>query len=384
MHQLGTEPIHPPSLLDMWSPGQLTPTEHEERVREHIIKEAANIRPNVSTVDALTYISGRLRRQLQGCQTDTDWAKVFRKQLTMYEGISRENLHLLVQYHSVLQKTGRGWTYARSVKEMSVTDPYHPKILTSLRDHMTSTTQLLCESLDDYDPTEGMLDESLAATVASSNEDFKQIGILQFFAQADHGNEPLRGPTSQGTIPVFVGWDNPTHGFRAQQESDCLLNEEEFHGTLIQEVFTRTNTMRKLFECRADDMRGMCFGQFLCDYRRIKRSTHEYNRLLEELRRENCYLGPRCEKTMIAGTLEKAPKFMMLKNDQIVRLRDSRPKIFRLVLDHQILTIKTKILLFGQWDRLEDALKDPDPNTIKQCDAVRLLLFPASIYAEMA
>ena len=352
-------------------------------MRQHIIKEAANVRPDVTTVEALTYVSGRLLRQLQGCQMDKDWPDVFRKELTKLEGVCPENLDLLVQYHSVLRKTGQGWTYARSVKEMAVTDPYHPKILSSLGSPMSSTTQLLCERLDAFDPPAGHLDASLAATVGSDVEDFKQIGILQFFAQTDHSNEPLKGPTSQETIPLFVDWDKPSYNFRPQTESDRLSNEEEFHGTIHEEVFIRTDNMWKLFAMRADDVRRMCFAQFLCDYRRVTRSTLEYNRLLEALRRENSYLGPRCEKTMIAGTLETAPKFMMTKNDGIVRLRDSRQKILRLVMDHQSLSVKTKIILFGQWNRLEEALQDPDEDAIRQCDAVRLLLFPASTYTDM-
>ena len=379
-HQVGMEPIHPLSLLDIWSPGGLLPSENEEHLRECLIREAANVHSDVSTVDALVYISGRLRRQLEACKMDKDWAKVFSMELKKLEGVLPGNLDLLVQYHVLLRKTGRGWTYVRSVKEMSVTDAYHPKVLTSLRDHMTSRTQLMCESLDNYDPDEGKLDESLAAMVGSGHQDFKQIGILQFFAQADCGAEPLRGPTSQGTEPVFTDWDDPIHGFRPQEESDRLLNVDEFHGTLIQEVFTRTNTNVTLYEMRPNELSGMCFAQWVCLYRQVNSGTNEYKRLLGVLQREESHLGPLCEKTMIAGTSDLAPTFLMLKHDQMVRLRDRRPKIVRLVTQHQVLTVKTKILLFGRWNRLEEALKDPDQDTIKQCDTVRLLLFPASTH----
>ena len=367
-------------MLDIWSPGGLLPTEDEDRLRECFIKEAKKVNSNVSTVDALVYISGGLRRQLEACKLDKDWAKVFRIELTKHDGVGPENLDLLVQYHTLLQKTGHGWTYARSVKEMVVTDPYHPKILTSLRDHMTCITQLMGESLDHYDPDNGQLDDSLEAMVGSRDNDFKQIGILQFFAQADRGSDSLKGPTSQGTIPVFTDWDEPIHGFRPQEERDRLLNEDEFHGTLTQEVFTRTDSMRKLYEIRPNELSGMCFAQWLCLYRHVRCGTNEYKRLFELLQREESHLGPLCEKTMIAGTLELAPKFLMLPNDAIVRLRDGRPKVVRLLDNHQVLTVKTKILLFGRWNRLEDALQDPTQGTIEQCDAVRMLLFPSSTH----
>ena len=48
-----------------------------------------------------------------------------------------------------------------------------------------------------------------------------------------------------------------------------------------------------------------------------------------------------------------------------------------LAAEDQVLNDKTKVMLFGNWNRLETALQDPQPD-IKQCDTVRLLLFPSS------
>ena len=169
----------------------------------------------------------------------------------------------------------------------------------------------------------------------------------------------------------------PTDNFRPQKESDYHLNEVEYQGTLVQEVFTRTNSMKKLFEIRPKEVKGMCYCQWLCDYRIVKTSTQEYKRECEALERKGTYLGKRSKKTMIAGTLEMAPKVVLLPNDQMVKLRVNTSVIPMLETEDQVLNDKTKVMLFGHWDRLETALQDPEPD-IKQCDKVRLLLFPSS------
>ena len=385
-HQIGTERVHPISLIDVWSPMTLLPTENEMHLRERAILEAAQLSDDVSTVHAVIFVCGKLKRRLETCELDKDWTKVFRSQLTGIEGVVPGNIELLVRYHTILRKTCKGWTYARSVQEMAVMDPYHPRILASLRDCMSSSTQLLCEKLDDYDPDDGHLEESLAGIIKSDDVgDYKQIGILQFFAQVDCSDIPLREPTSQGTIPLFLNLDNPTHNFRPREESDNLLNEKEYHGTMIQEVFTRTNSDVKLYELRPAELENQCFAEFICNYRRVKRGTTEYKKLRgllpAVLPAEGSCVGPRSEKTMIAGTPEMAPMFVLFENAQMYRLRTkARPKIMRLAANDQVLCDKTKVFLFGHWRRLEDALQEEQQN-IKECDTMRLSVFPSSVHA---
>ena len=389
-HQVGMEPLHPVSLFDMWSPNRLLPTEHEMMVRERAIAEAAKLSNVANTLTAVTHVCRGLRRQLEACRVDEDWAKFFRQQLRRVGGVVPEDMDLLVRYHGMLQNTGQGWTYARSVEEMFVKDPYHPKLLASVMDHMTSTTQLSGERLYDYDPNneQHQLEEGLATALGSASAHFKQIGILQFFAQADQGDETLKGPTSQGMIPVFVDdrdEDMPMDNFRPQKESDRHLNEVEFQGTLVQEVFIRTNNMKKLYEIRPEELEGMSYCQWLCNYRHVKNSTQEYKRERKALGDKTdlgdpgqfSIIGQRSKSTMIAGTLEMAPKVVLLHTKEMVKLRVNTSMIPMLATEDQVLNDKAKVTLFGHWYRLEEALQDPEPD-IKQCDTVRLLLFPSS------
>ena len=93
-----------------------------DAVAERAIFEAAQLRSDVSTVNAAVFICGKLKQRLEACELDKDWNKVFRSQLTGIEGVEPGNIELLVRYHTVLRKTSKGWTYARSVQEMVVTD----------------------------------------------------------------------------------------------------------------------------------------------------------------------------------------------------------------------------------------------------------------------
>ena len=94
-------------------------------------------------------------------------------------------------------------------------------------------------------------------------------------------------------------------------------------------------------------------------------------------------MGPRCEKTTIAGTEKFAPKYIKFENDEIVRLREDKNVIIRLNNHDQALNHMAKVFLFGCWRRPEKALLEEEiaMTNIKECDDVRLHLFPASVHA---
>ena len=113
-----------------------------------------------------------------------------------------------------------------------------------------------------------------------------------------------------------------------------------------------------------------------------KRNYRQYQKISRALGECADVLGPRCEMTPIAGTLDMAPKFMMLKNDEIVSMKEKKDTIVRLAAQEQVLSEKTKVYLFGQWRRPEKALLDEEvaKADIRQCDRVRLQLFPSSAH----
>ena len=357
------------------------PTEQEKLLRDRAIIEAAKLDNNTSPIDAVMHIVEKLMRcGLQHCKFDPEWKKLFRTLLGEMEEVSllsRRDIDKLVRYHHLLWKTGEGWTYARSLREMNISNAYHPKILIALKDSMSSTTLMANERLDEFN--EEVMEGEAAALIGSA-EDWKIVGILQFFAETDRQVERIQGPTSQKTKPVYVK-DGNNWAWRPATEATDALHEPRWPGTLVEEDFARTNDMKALFESRPDDLH-MCFAQFLCQYQHIKRSSAQYQRLQKALERSADNMGPKCEKTLIAGTLDMAPKFMMLKNDEIVSMSGKRDTIIRLAAQEQVLSEKTKVFLFGQWRRPEKALLDEEvaKSDIGQCDRVRLQLFPSSAH----
>ena len=337
---------------------------------------------DVGTVDAMMRISQKLMRGgLDRCIFDKDWRKLIRNHLQKLDEVTSlrsTDINMLTLYHCLLWKTGNGWTYARSFKELGVAHAYHPKILVALKDRMCSTTKMSSDSLADLDLEN--LDADFSALLGSV-EHWKVVGILQFFAEVDQQDERLEGPTSHQVKVVNVTDGNDWAWQPATERSDAL-NEPRWPGNIIRDDFTRSNNMKKLYEIRPPEIEDMCFAQFLCMYRHIKRATSEYGTVEQLIERFGDNVGPRCEKTGIAGSLELAPKYMRLENDEILRLKEEKNLIVRLTNLDQALSDKANVFLFGCWRRAERALLEEEltRTNIKKCDAVRLHLFPASAH----
>ena len=180
-HQLGVQHQHHISLLDLWSPSrnQQIKTDHDNRLRETAILEATKLGEDIGTADAAMRISQRLMRGgLDRCIFDNDWKKLIRNHLQKLDEVRsmrNTDINMLTLYHCLLWKTGVGWTYARTVKELTVEHAYHPKILVALKDRMCSTTKMSAESLEDL----GLEDlEADFSALLGSVENWNVVGIL--------------------------------------------------------------------------------------------------------------------------------------------------------------------------------------------------------------
>ena len=335
---------------------------------------------DVGTADAAMRISQRLMRcGLDRCIFDKDWKKLIRNHLQKLDEVRsmrNTDIKLLTLYHCLLWKTGVGWTYARTVKELAVEHAYHPKILVALKDRMCSTTMMSAESLEDLYLED--LEADFSALLGSV-ENWNVVGILQFFADVDKQDNRLEGPTSQKTEVVNVT-DGNNWTWRPATERSDALNEPRWPGNLVRDDFTRSNDMKKLYEERPPELEGMCLAQWICWYRQISSSTKEYPRMETLIESHGDNVGPRCEKSRIAGTLELAPKYIKFENKEIVRLREEKNVIFRMNNLDQALSDKANVFLFGRYRRAEQALLEEEiaRTDIKECNAVRLDLFPAS------
>ena len=144
--QVDSNHLHPVSLLDIWSPKGLVPDQSESHMRSLAEQEAAKMSEDCSSVDAILVVCETLKPHgLEQCRIDDGWRKLLNQQLGQLEEVtSRRDLdvNILLSYHSLLWKTGQGWTYQRTPKERSVNSPYHPAILGAFGDKTNVKTEL--------------------------------------------------------------------------------------------------------------------------------------------------------------------------------------------------------------------------------------------------
>ena len=112
--QVDTNHVHPVSLLDIWSPEGMVPDQCEMRWRDLVGEETGKLPVSCSTVDAVLIICEKLKAYgFNRCEIDVGWRKLLQQKLTQMEEVtSRRDLdvNILLTYHSLLWKTGKGWT----------------------------------------------------------------------------------------------------------------------------------------------------------------------------------------------------------------------------------------------------------------------------------
>ena len=384
--QVDSDHLHPVSLLDIWSPKGLVPDQRESHMRSLAEKEAGKLPDDCSPVDAILAICETLKPHgLEQCKIDDGWRKLLSQQLGELEELgSRRNI--LLSYHSLLWKTGQGWTYQRTLKERFVHNPYHPAILGVFGDKTIVKTELYGERLESLDLTKGGLHHSLAGTTGT-HDDWKEIGLLQFFAETLTVDEPLVGPVSQKTVAVSVANVSRWGCTKAKQER-IDMGEVCWPNSLSPEEFVLTNSFKKLYDMRLDVIEGMPFAQLLTQYREIKdKDGREYKSVVQELGNGN--VGPLSKTHLIAGTQKKAPRSMKFSNSTILKLRENRNFLPMLTSHDQTLDNASKVYLFQPWRRPEVLLREENiaaitEEDLKACDRIRLELFPESYYCNEA
>ena len=177
--------------------------------------------------------------------------------------------------------------------------------------------------MESLDLTEECLHTELASVTGSSG-DWKEIGLMQFFAESLTIENPLNAPVSQKAVAVNLGGVNKWKCVAATKES-IDKGEDSWANMQTEEEFTLNNSMKKLYDIRPAVIQSMVFAQFLTQYRLINDKSGRELRSLNKLLDSND-IGPLCNKTLIAGTSLKAPKFMRFRNSAVVKLREKKPE----------------------------------------------------------
>jgi hypothetical protein len=365
----------------MWSPPDLSPSATELHLRDFAIMEAAKYPDNWTALQIIEVVSKKLiDRGLQPfVDDDPAWRALIRKCLLKVSGMTSQNIDAVQQYHILLWKTAKGWTYRRNQQEMQVTAPYNPHVLGVLQTHVIASSQFHGEPFDCPLPRQERLDGRLAG-MTGSFEDWKEINVLQFLnATLD---KPLTGPTSQDTIAVWTSKDIPSWSWIPINEESRGSGETVFVDVNVQELVMRTQKIEKDYENRPEGADLMPFAQLVCDYRKLQgQQLENYKKKLGD-----DAMGPASDK-LIVGTDMKAPLFMKLGDSTIMKMHSKttwqdKRVIIRKPNQDQSLDSKTKVMLFCPWRRMErDLTQEKVESADKQaCDKRRLQLFPTSIH----
>ena len=383
--QVGNGRVHPVSLLDLWSPTGLMPSPNEERMRYLAVQHAAYLPQDHDAIEVIIAVYEKLKQYgIEHYTIDTDWQRLVRTQIGKLDlSLRREvDANKLIRYHCLLWKTGQGWTYQRTPEEMNVDSAYHPTTLAVFADQTNSTTQLSGEKLEGLDLNEGSLDAGLASVIGNCC-DWKEIGLMQFFAETLTLDGALKGPVSQTTVSVNLEDVNRWRCAAATQES-LDKGEDSWPNGQSEEEFTLNNSMKKLYDIRPDAIDGMPFGQFLTQCRYIKDEGGREHASLSKLL-EDSNIGPLCDKTLIAGTNVRVPSCMRFRNSAIVKLRQEKNIILNMFSQDQRLNDASKMYLFRPYRRPEIVFREENlaslqEDELKTADKVRLELFPESYY----
>ena len=376
--------MHPVSFINIWSPLGLVPTGPELHLRSLAVEVAAELPEVCTSMDVLKHVFNKLKPfKMQSLKIEDKWRRLIATELAKLELTEQIadgdfNMNWLVSYHSMLWKTGQGWTYQRTPKEMNVKWAYHPAVLGVFGDVTCVETRLRGERQDTPDLRLGQLDEGLAAVVGTY-DDWKKIGVMEFFASCLVLSHPLTGPTSQKTVAVRIG-DANSWGCVPATQAATDKGEQSWVNILSEEQFTLTNSLRKLYDIRPKAIEWMSFAQFVAEYRLLYPTGKETDDAEKELGRTST-VGPP-STTLIAGTPEMAPTLMRLSNSRIMKKRkEEESNLLPMVkCEDQTLDERAKIYLFKPWRRPEMVMLQEEFSAadIKACDEVRLELYPTS------
>lgn len=371
--------MHPVSLINIWSPLGLLPTGPETHLRSLAVEEAAQLREDNSLMDVVKCVYEKLKPfGIHSFKIEHKWRRIIEAELAKLElaleNAGDINMKMLVCYHSMLWKTGQGWTYSRTPKEMSIKSGYHPNILGTFGDVTRVETRLSGERLETLDLEVGQLDEDLAAVIGNY-DNWKTIGILEFFARVI---TPLVGPTSQRTVAITVGDGNHWACVPVTQEG-IDRGEQSWVNNLSREEFVLTDSMLRLYDIRPEAIELMSYAQFVAQYRRVKKGGREERDVKDKV--DQNMVGPPSD-TIIAGTSGLAPTLVKFSNGRFVtKMKHEEGYLLPMVkcMD-QTLDNRTKRYLFKPWREPERVMQEEefDVAVMKECDEVRLQLYPTS------
>ena len=375
-HQMGG-PAEPLSLLDMNTPSGTSLTEEDAILRGRALYLAQKTEGK-NTAEAIGIIARILRREGLADVSFGDELQHIGDQLKLLNHPYNDDV---IMYHALLWKTrgDNGWTLRRNIGECEVL-PYLPHILEANKLGVSAEMCFLGEHITEEE--QGLSED--ISKIVSDPENWKEVSILEFLNGCLPRSKvaPAEGPTSQPVVQIITTKDQNLTWRNANDNDD--QNDEEVFSNNEGRFYVRTNSdVRKLYEGRPPEAKGMSLGQLASEYRLLKESDHGYEKIKNSINSET-RVGPNTRDAIAGAACGYAPQSMMVNGEKILKRRESGSTAVLHFLYSGVLDRYGNQLLWTPWDQLESVTGDQDENETQTQTRVRLSLFPMSVFPSFA
>ena len=368
-YQMCGEP-EPFSLVIMFTPDDFVVNEEEIYLRGRAIQLCKEYAENTTTLDAIKAIGEEL--MLEGLAN----MEIFEDTIEMLEEqnfgapLSTTDRRVIIAYHNLIRKTARKGcvTLPRGVGACSVI-PFLPLILEA------TEMQMRAEIVSDgqsYQYVESDIKSDIAKCVEEP-EMWKEVSVLELLNSTIPAMNQVVGPKSQPLVQVVSSKDRKLK-WRESCDGDELRGEEIFTCERGQKFYVRTGTdIRVIYEARPEPWKEMVLGQFLSEYRLLKRNSREADTASSKL-------GEVAEATSQVAGCEgaTAPQRMQLTNERMVVRRSQGKRAIPHLLYHGTTSKYSNCLLWTPWQHLEEVEPHQEEEETDNQKNIRLSIFPMS------
>ena len=358
------------SLIVMYTPHHVIVSEEELYLRGRAIQLCQGYAENTSTVEAIKEIGEQLTLEgLGNVEIVEDTIEMLEEQ-NFGAAVSATDRSLIIAYHNLIRKTAdKGCvTLPRSVGACSVV-PFLPLILEVIE------LQMKAEIVSDGQSYQ-YVDSDLKSDVAKCVEEpelWTEISILEILNAALPTVSQVIGPKSQPVVQVVSSRERKLK-WKESCDEDELRGEEIFANETGEKLYIRTGSdVRVLYEQRPVPWREMVLGQFLSEYRVLKRNSREAdtaNSKISEITQSPSQVAG------LEGTT--APQMMLLTNERIAVRRSQGIRAAPHLLYHGKTSKYSNCLLWTPWQHLEEVKPQQEEEETEDQRKTRLAIFPMS------
>ena len=359
--------VSPLSLLDLWTPGEWSPSDEEQRLKARIIQLSQEESDYESVEESIVAIvqalvDEGLTEELVTEHIDPDILRQVKDRLTELYPQLHPSLNYLMWYHIILLKTGGSnqWTARRTFGETQII-PYHPLLLEALKTTVEVRVDLTDKNLN---PTFGVQPEDQVMV----GPDWTEVTILKFLHGLSHRNSD--DLSTQPVVPVIAVQDH-VRSFKEAVEQDEEI-DDVFMNRKNEGFIIINGDLRKLYSKRPAALQQMTFAQFVICFYRLQTG-------------QQCVLDPQTNiggesAESIVGGDSRVPLCFRLSNNVIMKRRSEKKRPIPLLLKSNTLDIYGERLMFQPWRSLDDLLQEDSEEEAIQRKQNRLSLFPMSVF----